>query len=231
MQLLDRLHEGVVFTPNVDHLCLLQKDREFYKAYKNADWIICDSRVLRLFSKLLRKPIVESIPGATFFTEFYKYHKDDLDCKIFVLGGKKGIADRAMQNINRSIGREIVVGALSPSFHIDDKEIEYIAQIINESGATVVLTGLGAPKQEKIIFKLRRFVPHVKIWMALGATIDFEAGSQKRAPMIIQKMALEWLYRFFKEPRRLFRRYFVNDTRFFWYFGKQLLGIYKNPFE
>jgi exopolysaccharide biosynthesis WecB/TagA/CpsF family protein len=74
-------------------------------------------------------------------------------------------------------------------------------------------------------------MPGVKLWMALGATIDFEAGTLQRAPLFYRKIGMEWLYRFFKEPKRLFRRYFVDDTKFFWYFGKQLLGIYKNPFE
>ncbi|MBR6418644.1 MAG: WecB/TagA/CpsF family glycosyltransferase, partial [Bacteroidales bacterium] len=54
---------------------------------------------------------------------------------------------------------------------------------------------------------------------------------QKRAPRSWQRCGLEWFYRFIREPRRLFRRYFVEDMKFFWYFGKQLLGIYKNPFE
>ncbi len=66
--------------------------------------------------------------------------------------------------------------------------------------------------------------------MALGATIDFEAGTLKRAPKFWQKVGMEWLYRFLKEPKRLFRRYFVDDIGFFYYFAKQLLGLYKNPF-
>ena len=70
-----------------------------------------------------------------------------------------------------------------------------------------------------------------KVFMALGATIDFEAGTLKRAPKIWQKIGMEWLYRCMKEPKRLFKRYFVDDMQFFYYFGKQLLGIYKDPFR
>lgn len=69
-----------------------------------------------------------------------------------------------------------------------------------------------------------------KLFMALGATIDFEAGTLKRAPHLWQKMGMEWLYRCLKEPKRLLRRYFVDDMLFFYYFAKQLLGVYKNPF-
>ena len=73
-------------------------------------------------------------------------------------------------------------------------------------------------------------MPDVRIWMALGATIDFEAGNIKRAPEIFQKLYMEWFYRFLKEPKRMFKRYFVDDMQFFYYFAKQLMGIYKNPF-
>ena len=231
-QLLENLHEGVLITPNLDHLIKLQKDKEFYDCYKKAGWVVCDSNILRLFSKFLKKPFVEAIPGSSFFTSYYMYHKDDADCKIFLLGAKEGVAAKAMERINAKVGRQIVVGAYSPSFGFEknEEECKEIVNIINKSGANVVLVGVGAPKQEKWIMKWKQLMPGVKVWMALGATIDFEAGNVKRAPKIYQKLAMEWLYRFTREPKRLFHRYFVDDMKFFWYFGKQLLGIYKDPF-
>ncbi len=231
-QLLENLHEGVLITPNLDHLIKLQKDKDFYDCYKKAEWVVCDSNILRLFSKLLNKPFVEAIPGSSFFTSYYMYHKDDADCKIFLLGAKEGVAAKAMERINAKVGRQIVVGAYSPSFGFEknEEECKEIVSIINKSGANVVLVGVGAPKQEKWIMKWKHLMPGVKVWMALGATIDFEAGNVKRAPKIYQKLAMEWLYRFTREPKRLFHRYFVDDMKFFWYFGKQLLGVYKDPF-
>ena len=231
-QLLENLHEGVLITPNLDHLIKLQKDKDFYDCYKKAEWVVCDSNILRLFSKLLKKPFVEAIPGSSFFTSYYIYHKDDADCKIFLLGAKEGVAAKAMERINAKVGRQIVVGAYSPSFGFEknEEECKEIVSIINKSGANIVLVGVGAPKQEKWIMKWKHLMPGVKVWMALGATIDFEAGNVKRAPKIYQKLAMEWLYRFTREPKRLFHRYFVDDMKFFWYFGKQLLGIYKDPF-
>lgn len=231
-ELLENLKEGVLVTPNLDHLIKLQKDKDFYDCYKKAEWVVCDSNILRLFSKLLKTPFVEAIPGSSFFTSYYMYHKDDADCKIFLLGAKEGVAAKAMERINAKIERQIVVGAYSPSFGFEKKkdECKEIVNIINKSGANVVLVGVGAPKQEKWIMKWKHMMPGVKVWMALGATIDFEAGNVKRAPKIYQKLAMEWLYRFTREPKRLFHRYFVDDMKFFWYFGKQLLGIYKDPF-
>lgn len=230
--LLAGLDRGVLITPNVDHLVKLQRDAGFYDVYREAEWVVCDSKILYLLSKLLRRPLPEAIPGSSFFTAYYMHHKDDADCRIFLLGAKEGIAAKAMERINGKVGRRIIVGAHSPSFGFEkhEKECDDIIGIVNKSGANVLLVGVGAPKQEKWIMKYRDRMPGVKLFMALGATIDFEAGTLKRAPMFWQKLGMEWLYRVLKEPRRLFRRYFVDDMQFFFYFAKQLLGLYKDPF-
>lgn len=230
--LLKRLDKGVLITPNVDHLVKLQKDKDFYDVYQKAEWVVCDSKILYLMSKLLKEPLPEAIPGSSFFTAYYMYHKNDRNCKIFLLGAAEGIAEKAMKNINEKVGRRIVVGAHSPSygFEKNEQECEELIRIVNESGANVLLVGVGAPKQEKWIMKYRDRMPGVDVFMALGATIDFEAGTLKRAPKVWQKCGMEWLYRVIKEPKRLFKRYFVDDMQFFYYFTLQLLGLYKNPF-
>lgn len=232
-ELLENLKEGVLITPNLDHLVKLQKDKEFYQCYQKAEWVVCDSKILWLFSKLLRKSVPETIPGSSFFTHFYEYHKDDPECKIFLLGAMDGVALKAQQRINAKVGRSIVVGAFSPSFGFEKKldENEQIYKMIEASGANVVLVGVGAPKQEKWIMTHKDKMPSVRIWMALGATIDFEAGKIKRAPKFMQKFAMEWLYRIWSEPKRMFKRYICDDLVFFWYYLKQLLGCYKNPWE
>lgn len=231
-ELLKNLKKGVLITPNIDHLVKLQKDKEFYDVYQQAEWVVCDSKILYLLSKLLKHPLPQAIPGSSFFTAFYQYHKNDPNCKIFLLGAKEGVAAKAMEEINKSVGRNIVVGAHSPSygFEKNEEECRKLVDIVNQSGANVLLVGVGAPKQEKWIAKYRSQMPGVDIFMGLGATIDFEAKTLKRAPVFWQKIGMEWLYRCLKEPRRLFKRYFVDDMTFFYYFAKQLLGLYKNPF-
>ena len=233
VDLLKQLRKGVLVTPNVDQIVKMQSDRSYYEIVRKAEWVICDSRILLLCSKIAGTPLKEAIPGSSFFPAFCDYHINDEDCKIFLLGAMDGVALKAQERINQKVGREMVVGAFSPSFGFEKKaeENEVIFQMINESGATVVLVGVGCPKQEKWIDAHKDKMPGVRIWMALGATIDFEAGNIKRAPAIWQKLYMEWFYRFLQEPRRMFKRYFIDDPKFFWYFGKQLLGIYKNPFE
>jgi exopolysaccharide biosynthesis WecB/TagA/CpsF family protein len=230
--LLEQLESGVLFTPNVDHVVRLQKDRAFYDAYQHADWVICDSVILHRFSKLLKTTIIESIPGSTFFEDFCDYHRKDPDYKIFILGGKEGVAKQAQKNINERMGRQMVVGAHSPSFQFveNNAESQELVRMVNGSGATLLVVCATSPKQEIWIAKYRQQLPCVKLFMALGATVDFEAGTVKRCPIPLQRMGMEWLWRFCQEPRRLFRRYFVRDMQFFWYLSKQMLGLYKNPF-
>ena len=216
-ELLQKLDKGILITPNVDQLVKLQYDRDFYDICLQTEWLICDSKILYQLSKLLKHQIPEAIPGSSFFTAYYMYHKNDTNCKIFLLGAMDGVAEKAMKRINEKVGRNIVVGAHSPSYGFEkkEKECEELIDIVNNSGANVVLVGVGAPKQEKWIMKYKDRMPNVDIWMALGATIDFEAGTLKRAPLIWQKCGMEWLYRCIKEPKRLFKRYFVDDMKFF----------------
>ena len=232
-ELLKRLERGALFTPNVDHLVRLQKDRMFYETYRQAGWVVCDSVILQRLSRLLKHRIVDSIPGSTFFREYCDYHRKDEGCRIFILGGKEGVPQRAMENINRRMGRRMVVGACSPSFRFveDEKESLELARMINASDATVLVVCATSPKQEVWIAKYRGALEQsVRLFMALGATVDFEAGTVKRCPVWIQRLGMEWFWRFCQEPRRLFKRYWVDDMKFFWYFGKQLIGIYENPF-
>ena len=232
--MLEQLERGALFTPNVDHLVRLQKDRMLYEAYRQAEWVVCDSVILQRLSRLLKHRIAESIPGSTFFREYCDYHREDEGCRIFILGGKEGMPQRAMENINMRMGRRMVVGACSPSFRFveDGQESLKLVRTVKESGATVLMVCATSPKQEVWIARYRKLLePSVKLFMALGATVDFEAGMVRRCPLWIQRMGMEWFWRFCQEPRRLFKRYWVNDMQFFRYFGKQLAGTYLNPFQ
>ena len=232
-ELLEQLKRGVLVTPNVDQMVKMQSDREYYEIVRKAEWVVCDSRILLLCSQMAGHPLIEAIPGSSFFPAFYEYHREDEQCRIFLLGAMDGVAQEAMERINEKTGRKMVVGAYSPSYGFEKKqdENEQIYGMINESGANVVLVGVGCPKQEKWIDAHKDKMPGVDIWMALGATIDFEAGNVKRAPKIFQMLYLEWFYRFLQEPKRMYKRYFVDDPKFFWFFAKQLLGLYKDPFD
>lgn len=233
MELLRQLTSGVVFTPNVDHLMKLQRDQDFFNTYLQADYRVCDSQILLYASRFLGKPLKEKISGSDFFPAFCRFHRNNPDVTIFLLGGAPGVADRARDMINSKIGREIVIASHSPSFGFErsERECHEIIQQINQTQATVLAVGVGAPKQEKWIHKYKDQFTHVKIFLAVGATIDFEAGAIKRAPRWMSKLGVEWLFRITADPKRLWKRYLVDDLPFFWLLLKQKLGIYQPPFS
>jgi len=233
LELLQRLQSGFVVTPNVDHLMKLQKDPEFLAAYAAADYKTCDSQMLMFAARFLGTPLKEKVSGSDFFPAFCKFHRDNEAITIFLLGGAQGVADRARTRINHKIGRDIVIGSHSPSFGFEKNEAECLAMIdlINQSGATVLGVGVGAPKQEKWLLKYKELLPNVKIFLAIGATIDFEAGVVKRAPKWLSKLGLEWLFRIASDPQRLWKRYLVDDIPFFWLLLKQKFGFYQPPFS
>ena len=221
---------GVIFTPNTDHIVKLQQDLGFYKAYEKADYKVCDSQILLWTSKFLGKNIVEKISGSDFFPKFYQYYQDDEDIKIFLLGGIEGVAEQAKQKINSKVNRPIVVEAYSPSigFEKNEKECQEIVSRINNSGATVLAVGVGSPKQEKWISRYKSRLDRVKIFLAIGATIDFEAGTVKRSPKWMSNAGLEWLHRLILNPRRLWKRYLVESLPFFWLILLQKFNLYRN---
>jgi N-acetylglucosaminyldiphosphoundecaprenol N-acetyl-beta-D-mannosaminyltransferase len=226
-EVLKQLDRGIVFTPNVDHLLLLENDSEFLSIYETADYKLCDSKILYYVSRFLGTPIKEKISGSDFFPAFCNYHKDNENIKIFLLGAKEGVASQAQKKLNAKLGREIVVGAHSPSFGFEKNEEECweIIEEINNSGATVLAVGVGAPKQEKWIHKYKDKLTNIKIFLAIGATIDFEAGNKKRAPKWVTEIGLEWLHRLLSEPKRLWKRYLIGGPIFCWLIFKQKLHL------
>lgn len=234
-ELLENLTEGVVVTPNIDHLMKLQKDKSFYDCYQQADFTVCDSRIIYALSRLLfsKTALKEQITGSDFFPAFCEFHKNNPTTTIFLLGGTEDSVIQAQDNINKRESRTIVTGAYSPPFGFEssDEENKKIIELINNSQATVLAIGVGAPKQEKWVFEHKDSLKKIKIHLAIGATIEFEAGNLTRAPKWMTKSGTEWLYRMFQEPKRLIRRYLLEDMPFFSLLIKQRLGHYKNPWR
>jgi N-acetylglucosaminyldiphosphoundecaprenol N-acetyl-beta-D-mannosaminyltransferase len=230
-EMLTNLEHGIVLTPNVDHLMRLQHDVDFFHIYKSADYRVCDSQILLYASRFLGTPLQEKISGSDFFPAFYEFHADNEDIRIFLLGGLEGVPDKAAAAINKKIDREIIVDFYSPplGFESDEQECLAIVERISRSGATVLAVAVGAPKQEKWIYRYKRYLPTIKIFMAIGATVDFEAGVISRAPSWVSRLGIEWLYRLMSEPNRLWKRYFIDDLPFFYLLLKQRFSLYKNP--
>jgi N-acetylglucosaminyldiphosphoundecaprenol N-acetyl-beta-D-mannosaminyltransferase len=232
-ELLTRLRGvgGVVFTVNPDHLYHLQYNPQFVRAYRSADIITVDSHYVRFALRVLGRRVEHHLPGSDIVPAFCERERANPETRIFLLGARPGVAQRAREAMNMKAGRELVVGAHGPSMNFvnDPAETEAVITLIKASGANVLLVGLGAPKQEIWIASVRDRLPQVRVMMGVGATIDYEAGVVKRAPRWLRALKLEWTYRVVTEPRRYLMRY-VRSSRFVWWMLLDRLGRYKDPF-
>ena len=132
---------------------------------------------------------------------------------VFLFGSSENTLQLLQKNLEHQFPKLKIVGALSPRFGnwTGEEESEYI-DIIRQSGAGITFIGLGCPKQEIWMTKHSREIPGVLL--GVGAAFDFHAETTRRAPAFFQKTGLEWLHRLLSEPRRLWKRYLITNTRF-----------------
>ncbi|ERN42677.1 bacterial polymer biosynthesis protein (WecB/TagA/CpsF family) [Rubidibacter lacunae KORDI 51-2] len=222
---------GFVVTPNVDHLSKLQRDPEFYRIYRDATYRVCDSQILMYASRWLGTPLREKISGSDLLPAFCQHYRNDPGTRVFLLGGAPGVAEQARARLNTLAGREVVVGTHAPSFGFeqDESECQSVLNIVQRSGANVLVLALGTPKQELWFGRYQQQLPTISSVLAVGAAVDFAAGQSMRAPRWMSYTGLEWLHRLWQEPRRLWRRYLLDDVPVLWLLTLQRFGRYRVP--
>lgn len=212
-KLIQKKNCSYVVTPNVDHIVRLEKDEELQKVYKNASLILTDGKPLIWISKWYKTPIKEKISGSDLFPRVCQLAANK-NYTMYLLGAAEGVADTAARNLMEKYPGLNIVGTYSPPFGFEKnkQEMNKIKTQIQDVHPDILIVGLGCPKQEKFMYYHCKELG-VPISFGLGASIDFEAGNIKRAPKWMSNHGLEWLYRFSKEPKRLFKRYFVDDLK------------------
>lgn len=212
-KLIQKKNCSYVVTPNVDHIVRLEKDEELQKVYKNASLILTDGKPLIWISKWYKTPIKEKISGSDLFPRVCQLAANR-NYTMYLLGAAEGVAETAARNLMKKYPGLNIVGTYSPPFGFEknEQEMNKIKTQIQDVHPDILIVGLGCPKQEKFMYYHCKELG-VPISFGLGASIDFEAGNIKRAPRWMSNHGLEWLYRFSKEPKRLFKRYFVDDLK------------------
>lgn len=192
----ERLH--TVFTPNSEIIMAAYRDPEFCKMLNSADLLTADGIGVVYASKMLKRPINERAAGydiARRVLEKLNY----TDHKLFLFGGKPGVAEEAAANLRKEYKELNIAGTRNGYFKPEEEE-EIVDQI-NDSGADIVFVCLGAPKQEKWINAHKNEL-RVKVAMGIGGSLDVFAGRVERAPDFWCKIGMEWFYRLVKEPWR-----------------------------
>ena len=202
-----------VVTPNVDHIVQIEKGGVLSEAYKAADLILCDGKPLIWISKYYGNPIKEKISGSDLFPEICRMAAEK-GYTMYFLGAAEGIAAKAAEVLKQKYKGLKVVGTYSPpyGFEKDQAEIERIIDRINEAKPDILIFGLGTPKQEQFILNYRDKL-NVPVSLGLGASFDFVAGNVKRAPKWMSDHGLEWLFRITQDPKRMAKRYLLDDIK------------------
>lgn len=209
-QFVEERSNAYVVTPNLDHLVMLERDLQFRRVYEEADLVLTDGKPLVWLAKANKTSVKQKISGSDLFPRIAEISAKN-GYKMFFLGAAEGVAQKAAYNLKQKYKDLNVVGTYSPTygFENDPVEIKHIIKQIRTAKPDILIVGLGAPKQEKFIWKYRKIL-QVPVSLGLGASLDFEAGVKKRAPKWMSDHGLEWLYRVVQEPRRLFKRYFID---------------------
>jgi N-acetylglucosaminyldiphosphoundecaprenol N-acetyl-beta-D-mannosaminyltransferase len=213
---IDEYKSRYVVTPNVDHIVNLNSLANFKQAYSKASLIVADGNPVVWASKLLGKPLPETVPGSDLVPAIFDYYESaDTKIKVYLLGAMPGVAETAANNIHQKWANVKVVGTYSPNFGFEksQEESNYICNILNELKPDIVVFGVGSPKQELWAHQYADKISS-KVILCVGATIDFLAGEKARAPFWIRRIGLEWLHRLVTEPKRLFKRYFIGIITF-----------------
>jgi N-acetylglucosaminyldiphosphoundecaprenol N-acetyl-beta-D-mannosaminyltransferase len=203
-----------VVTPNADHIVRLREDAVFLEVYQGASVTVADGITVVLASKLLGHPLKERVTGSDLLPSLCARAAEH-GFSIYLLGAPPGVAQKAADNLKVNNPKLIVAGVYSPplGFEHDPEECQRIIDQINQCKPDIVFVGLGSPKQELWIGKYRDKL-NTGVLLGVGAAIAFTAGTEKRAPLIMQKLGLEWLHRLIQDPRRLAARYW-KDTELF----------------
>lgn len=198
---------------NVDVVMKIENDSYLKEITDKADMVLVDGKPLEWIAKWHKRPIKAKISGSDLVPILCE-RAAIKGYSIFIIGGKEGIAEKAKQNLERDLPGIRIVGTYAPlfGFEKDEKELNRINEMISIAHPDLLIACFGCPKQEKWIYENYQKYD-AKVSVCAGATVDFLAGNVKRCPKWMSEHGLEWFYRFLQEPKRMFKRYFVDDVK------------------
>jgi N-acetylglucosaminyldiphosphoundecaprenol N-acetyl-beta-D-mannosaminyltransferase len=216
---------GWVLTPNVDILRRWVRSPRFRLLAADITLCVADGMPLVWATRLMGTPLPERVCGAD-LTRSLLEKAADRGRSVFLLGGAPGASEAAIAAIQKAHPQLNIVGSYCPPFGFEQSAAEWsnMSEALFAAQPDIVFVGLGCPKQEIVIDRLRPILPNAW-WLGIGVTFSFLGGTLTRAPRWMQHSGLEWLHRLSREPGRLARRYLVDDLPFaVWLLWRALRG-------
>lgn len=205
---------GWVITPNLDHLRRAHRDADFAGFLTQAHLVVADGMPLIWAARLQGTPLPGRVSGSSLIWTLSAAAEEE-GRSVFLLGGDPGTAELAGRVLKQRSPRLRIAGTACPpvGFEKDPSQIKDLREQLAVAGPDIVYVALGSPKQERVIAMLRDTLPDAW-WLGVGISFSFVCGKVTRAPVWMQQCGLEWVHRLIQEPRRLAKRYLIDDLPF-----------------
>ena len=208
---------------NVAKLVNMRNDPVLKKSVESCDIVNIDGMGVVWGARLLGYPVPERVSGIDLFYNLLRLSAEK-GFSVFLLGAKEEIVVEAKRRVELLYPKLNVAGYHNGYFWDNEQDV---VDKINKSGARLLFVAISSPKKENFINKWHRQWG-VDFVMGVGGTFDVVAGKVKRAPLWMQKYGLEWLYRVYQEPRRMFKRYLSTNTKFLFFLVKEMFKPLKD---
>jgi len=209
-------HQHVVV--NVDKLVKASRDAGLRRIINECALVNVDGMPVVWASRLLGKPLKERVAGVDLFEALMR-RAADKGWRVYLLGAREDVVSQVAATYQRKYPGLVLAGWRNGYWQGEQEEAQ-VAQGVRAARPDLLFVAISSPKKEEFLGRWQAAM-RVPFAMGVGGTFDVAIGRVKRAPLWMQKSGLEWFYRFLQEPRRMFRRYFIDDMAFFWLFIKE----------
>lgn len=196
---------------NAGKIVDMQKDNELRQSVNSCDLINADGQSVVWATSFLGQPLKERVAGIDLMENLVElaFRKN---YKAYFLGAKEEVVKKVVAVYSKKYNRDIIAGYRNGYFNKDQEKD--IARDIAESKAQLLFVAITSPKKEIFLYQNRDLLSNVNFTMGVGGSFDVISGFVKRAPLWMQRTGLEWFYRFLQEPRRMWKRYLIGNTKF-----------------
>lgn len=203
-----QLHHVVV---NAGKIVAMQSDMQLRQSVNESDLINADGQAVVWASKVLKKPLKERVAGIDLMVNLVELaHKKKY--KVFFFGAKEEVVKLVVDKYTNQFSSNILAGYRNGYFKKEEEQD--IAREIANSGANILFVAISSPTKENFLYENKELLKKVNFVMGVGGSFDVVSGKVKRAPLWMQNSGLEWFYRFAQEPKRMWKRYLVGNSKF-----------------
>ena len=205
-------HQQIVYADvNADKIVTLQSDKLIQDYFKEATIVNADGQAVIWAAKLFGHQLKERVTGVDLMQKLVELSANK-KYKIYFLGAKEEVVSTLINKYEKNFGKEIIAGYRNGYFK--EEEEKQIIKDITNSDANLLFVAITSPKKEIFLHKHKEALKNINFVMGVGGSFDVHAGFVQRAPIWVQKAGLEWLFRVYQEPGRMWKRYLISNTKF-----------------